>query len=112
VALLLAGGPIAGLLLYGRVEVLAEVASLLHLVMYALMCVTLLVLRVYDPDWYEPDFTCPAGMVVAGLGAVASVGLIAFMNPLSIVIGGGILVAAGGWYYVYAHSVSLSALDS
>ena len=110
VALLLAGGPIMGLILYGRVEVLAEVASLLHLVMYGLICVALLVLRHYDPAGYEPSFRCPGTPIVPGLGAVASFGLIGFMNPLSIGLGFGVLGGAVGWYFYYARSVTLSEI--
>ncbi|MES3630041.1 MAG: APC family permease [Longimonas sp.] len=107
VALLLAGGPIAALILFGRVEVLAEVASLLHLFMYGLMCVALLLLRHHDPNWYEPDFTCPASPWLPALGAIASFGLVAFMQPLSIGLGAGLLAAAAIWYRVYAYDVSL-----
>ena len=107
VALLLAGGPIAGLILFGRVEVLAEVASLLHLFMYGLMCVALLLLRRRSPDWYAPDFACPGSPLLPALGAVASFGLVAFMQPLSIGIGGVVLAAAALWYRLYAYNVSL-----
>lgn len=58
-ALLLAGIPIAGLVVTGRVEVLAEVASLLHLVMYGLICVALLRVRRDRPPGYRPSFRCP-----------------------------------------------------
>jgi amino acid transporter len=112
VALLLTGVPILALILYGRVEILAEVASLLHLFMYGLMCVALLVLRHKNPDWYAPDFQCPGAPVVPVLGALASFGIIAFMNPTSIVLGGGILAAAAVWYAVYARDISLSKLSS
>jgi len=112
VALLLAGGPIMGLILYGRVEILAEVASLLHLFMYGLICVALLVLRWAEPDGYAPTFKCPGHPVVPALGAVASFGLVGFMNPLSIGLGGGILLASAGWYLYYARSIRLSVLSS
>jgi len=112
VALLLAGGPIMGLILYGRVEILAEVASLLHLFMYGLICVALLVLRHADLDVYQPSFTCPWSPVVPTLGAIASFGLVAFMNPLSIALGGGILLGTVAWYFFYARTVTLSALLS
>ena len=105
VALLLTGVPIAGLILFGRVEVLAEVASLLHLVMYGLMCITLLVMRARRPAAYDPDFRCPGSPVLPALGALASFGLIAFMNPLSIGLGVGVLLAAGIWFFVYARDV-------
>jgi amino acid transporter len=112
VALLLAGGPIVGLILLGRVEVLAEVASLLHLFMYGLICVALLVLRRTNPDGYAPSFRCPGYPVVPVLGAVASFGLVAFMNPLSMGLGAGILLATAGWYVVYARSVTISGVSS
>lgn len=112
VALLLAGGPIAGLVLFGRVEVLAEVASLLHLFMYGLICVALLVLRRSNPEGYAPRFRCPGHPVVPTLGALASFGLIGFMAPLSIGLGGGLLIVAAAWYGTYARSVTISDLSS
>jgi amino acid transporter len=112
VALLLTGGPIVGLILYGRVEVLAEVASLLHLVVYGLICVALLVLRRADPPGYAPRFKCPGFPVVPVLGALASFGLVAFMAPLSIGLGLGVLAAAAGWYVYYARTVTLSEVSS
>ena len=112
VALLLAGGPIVLLILFGRVEVLAEVASLLHLFMYGLICVALLVLRRSPPEGYQPTFRCPGYPVVPILGAGASFGLVAFMNPLSIGIGGGILLATAGWYLYYARTVTISEITS
>ena len=112
VALLLAGGPIAVLILFGRVEVLAEVASLLHLFMYGLICVALLVLRWTDPEGYAPTFRCPGHPVVPALGALASFGLVGFMNTLSIALGGGILLATAGWYLLYARSVTIPTVGS
>lgn len=111
IALVMAGGPIAGLVLFGRVEVLAEVASMLHLFMYGLMCVALIVLRRADLDWYTPGFLCPAYPLLPAAGAVASFGIVAFMQPLSIILGGVILAAAGGWYMVYAREVELSDVE-
>ncbi|WP_276281758.1 APC family permease [Halorussus caseinilyticus] len=107
VALLLAGGPVLLLVAVGRVEVLAEVASFLHLVMYGLMCVALVRLRRSDPDWYDPSFTVPGYPLVPVLGAVASFGLVAFMQPLSQVVGVSIMVGAGVWYRLYAADVRL-----
>jgi amino acid transporter len=112
IALLLAGGPIAGLILFGRVEVLAEVASLLHLVMYGLICFALIALRRANPGWYAPAFRCPGYPVLPAVGGLASFGIIAFMDPLSIALGGAVLVGAAGWFAVYARDISLSDLES
>ncbi|GAB7092310.1 APC family permease [Halorubrum luteum] len=107
VALGLAGGPIVVLTATGQVELLAEVASFLHLVMYGLICVALIQLRRERPDWYTPTFRCPAGFAVAGVGAVASFALIAFMQPASIVIGFVVMALSYAWYRYYATDVDL-----
>jgi APA family basic amino acid/polyamine antiporter len=107
VALLAAGGPILVLVATNRVELLAEVASFLHLVMYGLMCVALVVLRRRDPDWYDPSYRVPGYPVVPVVGALASFVLIGFMNPASI--GVGVVVMGGSylWYRYYAGDVTL-----
>jgi APA family basic amino acid/polyamine antiporter len=110
VALAMAGGPVLVLVALGEVEVLAEVASFLHLVMYGLMCVALIAMRRDEPEWYDPDFRVPAYPLVAGVGAVASFGLIAFMQPASQVIGIAIMLAAAGWYKYYAADVRLKGV--
>ena len=100
-SLLLAGVPVVVLLWVGKVEMLAEVASLLHLMLYGLMCVAVLLLRRNRPDWYNPSFETPAYPVVPIVGAVASFGLIFFMEPRSQIVGAAVLAAAAGWYVVY-----------
>ena len=110
VALAMAGGPVLVLVALGEVEVLAEVASFLHLVMYGLMCLALLAVRRDEPAWYDPDFRVPAHRLVAGLGALASFGLLAFMQPASQIIGVAIMLAAAGWYKYYASDVSLKGV--
>ncbi|WP_049986174.1 APC family permease [Halobellus rufus] len=107
VALLAAGGPILALVATGQVELLAEVASFLHLVMYGLMCVALIVLRRRNPAWYTPSYRVPGYPVVPGVGALASFGLIAFMQPASIGIGVVVMVGSYAWYRYYAGDVTL-----
>jgi amino acid transporter len=107
VALGLAGGPVVVLAATGRVELLAEVASFLHLVLYGLVCVSLLALRRDEPEWYDPDFRTPGYPVVPVLGAVASFALIGFMQPTSQVIGVAVMLASAGWYLYYARDVRL-----
>ncbi|MFC5970727.1 APC family permease [Halomarina salina] len=107
VALGMAGGPVLVLVATGRVEVLAEVASFLHLVLYGLICVALLVLRRNEPEWYDPDFRTPGYPLVPALGAFASFALIGFMQPASQVIGLALMLATAGWYFYYARDVRL-----
>jgi len=107
VALGMAGGPVIVLAATRQVELLAEVASFLHLIMYGLMCVALLAIRRDRPEWYDPDFRVPGGPVIPVIGAVASFGLIAFMNPISIGVGVAVIVVTAGWYFYYARDVTL-----
>jgi len=107
VALGLAGGPIVVLAATRQVQLLAEVASFLHLVMYGLMCVALLAIRRDEPEWYDPDFRVPGGPVIPVIGALASFGLIAFMQPVSIAVGIVVIIGAAGWYFYYARDIRL-----
>jgi APA family basic amino acid/polyamine antiporter len=107
VALLAAGGPILVLVATGQVELLAEVASFLHLIMYGLICIALLVLRRRGPEWYEPTFRMPGSPVLPAVGALASFGLIAFMQPASIIVGVVVMSVSYLWYRYYANDVNL-----
>src|SRR6056297_726274 len=107
VALGMAGGPILALVATGRVEVLAEVASFLHLITYGLLCVALLALRRADPAWYDPDFRVPGYPIVPVLGALASFALLAFMQPVSQLVGIAIMLVTAGWYAYYGRDVRL-----
>lgn len=106
-ALSFAGGLTVLLVASGRTAVLAEVASFLHLVMYGLLCVTLLVLRRRNPPWYDPAFRCPGYPAVPVVGALASFALLAFMQPLSQLLGVFLSIGAVAWYGFYARGTNL-----
>ncbi|MFB6187994.1 MAG: APC family permease [Halobacteriaceae archaeon] len=110
VALFMTGGPVLVLVAFGNVEVLAEVASFLHLIMYGLICLALIMIRRDEPEWYDPDFRVPAHRIIAGLGAIASFGLLLFMQVTSQMIGILIMIIAGGWYKYYASDVQLKGV--
>ncbi|MEF8887165.1 MAG: APC family permease [Haloarculaceae archaeon] len=107
VALGMAGGPVVVLAATRQVQLLAQVASFLHLIMYGLMCVALVAIRRDRPDWYDPDFRVPGGPVIPVIGALASFGLIAFMDPTSIGVGVAVILVTAGWYFYYARDVKL-----
>lgn len=100
-ALMIVGSTIAGLTLLGRIEILAEVASLLHLMMYGMICLTLLVVRKEAPLWYAPSFRSPAVPLIPATGALASFGLIFFMENLSIILGFTVIFIALLWYSIF-----------
>ena len=106
-ALSFVGGVTAALVATGRTEVLAEVASFLHLVMYGLICVVLVTIRRRSPAWYDPAFECPGYPAVPIVGGVASFALIGFMQPLSQLLGVVLALVAAAWYFLYASDVEL-----
>ncbi|WP_259517904.1 APC family permease [Halanaeroarchaeum sp. HSR-CO] len=107
IALLAAGGPILVLVATGQVSVLAEVASFLHLIMYGLICVAVVLLRRRNPPWYDPSYRMPGVPALPVVGAIASFGLVVFMQPAAIVIGVVVIVVGYLWYRYYAGTVEL-----
>jgi amino acid transporter/nucleotide-binding universal stress UspA family protein len=83
------------------IEVLAKAASVLHLVVYALMNAALIVFRETDPE-YEPAFRVPFYPLTPILGMVLSVGLLAFVGQRELLLSAVFVVAALVWYFVYA----------
>ncbi|MFQ3295117.1 MAG: APA family basic amino acid/polyamine antiporter [Halobacteriales archaeon] len=107
VALLMAGGPILVLVWTDQVQVLAKIASFLHLVMYGLICIALIVLRRRDPEWYDPSYRMPGVPALPAVGGVASFTLIGFMGFATIAIGVAIMIVSYLWYRYYAGTVEL-----
>jgi amino acid transporter/nucleotide-binding universal stress UspA family protein len=83
------------------IEVLAKAASVLHLVVYALMNVALIVFRETDPE-YDPEFRVPFYPLTPLLGLVLSVGLLAFVGQRELLLSAVFVVAAVLWYFAYA----------
>lgn len=108
IALLVVGVPIAAITLLGRIEILAEVASLLHLALYGMICVTLFQIRRDAPWWYRAGFRVPAAKTVSTAGAIFSFGLILFMEPLSILMGIGVLLISFIWYRRFITDIEFS----
>ena len=103
-SILVTGGLIIVFIAFlGRdIKVLAKAASVLHLIVYALMNVGLIVFREADVPEYDPDFRVPFYPITPILGAVLSLGLVGFMDQQEIALSGGFVFAAVLWYFVYA----------
>ncbi|WP_440764819.1 amino acid permease [Natronorubrum sp. DTA7] len=86
----------------GDLEILSKAASVLHLVVYALINAALIVFREADVPEYDPDFTVPFYPITPILGIVFSLGLIGFMDMIEIALSLLFVVGAVLWYGVYA----------
>ncbi|GAB3413959.1 amino acid permease [Haloparvum alkalitolerans] len=84
-------------------EVLSKAASVLHLVVYALMNAALIVFRETDAPEYDPDFTVPLYPVTPILGVVLSLGLLAFVGLRELALSAVFVVGSVLWYVAYAN---------
>ena len=89
---------------------LAEVASFMYLVTYALVHVAVVVLRRADPEAYEPSFQIPSVLypVVPILGFIACIAILLQMSLIVQAIGTVIVVLGILWYVLYARDRALS----
>ncbi|MEY7849560.1 amino acid permease [Natrarchaeobius sp. A-rgal3] len=86
------------------VEILSSAASVLHLVVYALINASLIVFRETNPPEYDPDFEVPFYPFLPIAGFVLSLGLIWFMDPIATLISMVFVVFAIVWYFGYART--------
>ena len=84
------------------IAILAKAASVLHLIVYALMNLALIVFREAEVPEYDPDFRVPFYPITPIVGAVLSLALIAFMDAIEIALSGAFVLAAVLWYFYYA----------
>jgi len=109
---IIATGAVILLLIAGPVPIatLADVASFMFLITYALVHVAVIVLRRADPEEYEPDFVIPSVLypVVPILGFVTCIGIMLQMAPTVQLIGLGIVAVGIGWYGFYSKDKAVS----
>ncbi|MFB6284053.1 MAG: amino acid permease [Halobacteria archaeon] len=83
---------------------LAEVASFMYLITYALVHVAVVVLRRADPDAYEPSFKIHGLLypIVPILGLLACIAILLQMSWIVQIIGTVIIIFGILWFYTYA----------
>jgi len=100
-AILVTGGLGLLLSLTGRAETLAEISSALFMVSYALLCLSVVVMRSSRPRWYRPAFRVPLYPVLPVVAGLLCLGVIFTMAPESRVAGFGLVGASLVWYVVW-----------
>ncbi|MFB6108289.1 MAG: amino acid permease [Haloplanus sp.] len=98
------GGFILLFIVVGDLNTLATAGSVLHLLIYGLLNVSLVVMRETDPSGYDPDYRAPLYPATPVVGAVASFALVAFIEPLVIALSLAFVAFAVLWYLLYARS--------
>jgi amino acid transporter/nucleotide-binding universal stress UspA family protein len=83
---------------------LSGIASFLHLVIYGLLNLALIVMRIADPEEYQPEFRVPLYPFTPILGAITSFALIAYIEPGVRLFGTAIVGLSILWYVFYART--------
>ena len=113
ISLLMVVLPMALLVWVGPLELLAEVASLVHLILYGLLGICVIALRKNTaPEDYNPDFRMPFGLLFPALTFLAALALIALMDRSSQITGALLLLTAAGWYALISSTSILSLFSA
>jgi amino acid transporter/nucleotide-binding universal stress UspA family protein len=100
-AILVSGALGILLSLSGQAEVLAEISSTLFMVSYALLSLSLIIMRRSRPSWYQPSFRVPLYPILPVLAGCLSLAVTFTMAPESRAAG---LILVGGnmvWYLIW-----------
>lgn len=106
-AVLLVTLPIAILLIKKELEVFAQVASILHLLIYGGICLSLLWLRYKQPNWYIPTFSVKWSKLIATIGASACFALVFFMEVTALLYSLGVIVIGLLYYLLFVRRPSV-----
>lgn len=96
----LTGGVMIALVLVFDVEDLAKLGGTFGILVFALLNVTVVLLRESQPEWYDPDYRVPLSPVLPLAGAAAALLLIPFMGVLSQISAVIFILIGIGWYYL------------
>jgi amino acid transporter len=100
-AIALTGALTLGTIGLGGLELLAEAAGALHLLLYGLICVACVILRGARDPAYQPVYLTPLFPVVPILGALGCLVVMSVMPPPILLVAGGVLLLGGLHYLVW-----------
>ena len=81
---------------------IAKLASAFQLLILALLCISVVVMRETKLDSYDPGYRAPFYPWLQIFGAISCIALIIVMGWLPILFSLGIIVAGIVWYFAYA----------
>ncbi len=81
---------------------IAKLASAFQLLMFALVCVAVIIMRESKIDSYDPGYRSPLYPYMQISGIVTSLYLISQMGALPIIFSAGLIVLGAAWYWFYA----------
>jgi APA family basic amino acid/polyamine antiporter len=84
-----------------HLELLAEVAGFLSLILYSLITLACIIMRHARLDWYKPSFRTPGYPLVPVLGLMGCIFVIINTSRVSLIIGYMIVAASFVWYLLF-----------
>lgn len=81
---------------------IAKLASAFHLLMFALLCIAVIVMRETKLDSYDPGYRVPFYPWLQIFGSISCLSVIYIMGWLPVIFSCGIIVVGIVWYYAYA----------
>jgi len=100
-SLLLAVVPIFAMLFVKNLEFFAQVASVLHLIIYAGICAALVKFRKRPFSWYDPGYRAPKTILLPALGMLGCIFLLFSMDGSTIITGLSVALLAAFYYWVF-----------
>jgi amino acid transporter len=97
------------LALTGQAETLAEISSALFMVSYALLSLSVVVMRGAKRRWYTPSFRVPLYPVLPIVTGLLCLSVILTMDPLSRAAGVGLVALSLLWYVVWVRRKAVVA---
>jgi amino acid transporter/mannitol/fructose-specific phosphotransferase system IIA component (Ntr-type) len=83
---------------------IAKLASAFQLLMFALLCLSVIVMREAKLDSYDPGFRSPFYPWLQIIGAIACIAIIFIMGWMPVLFSIGIVVLGIVWYFAYARN--------
>lgn len=80
-------------------EGLAKLGGVFGILVFALVNVSVVVLRWTSPEWYKPTFRTPLVPILPLAGAVGALSLIPQLGLMSHVAAVGFVIVGAGWYF-------------
>ncbi len=100
-AILTTGGAMLFIVVALPVEQIAKTAGAFQIIVYILVCLSLIAFRRRSPDWYDPDFESPLYPWIQLFGVLSGLFILTQMDLLPQVGGVGIALVGALWYWFY-----------
>jgi amino acid transporter/nucleotide-binding universal stress UspA family protein len=89
------------LALSGQAEVLAEISATLYMITYALLGLSVIIMRTSQPSWYQPKFRVPLYPILPVAGGLLALGVIITMDRASQIAALVFIALSIIWYLIW-----------